>query len=437
MCGPAPGRTRDACDVSGERVRGEGRSDMLTKAAAVVIGSGALGSSVAFHLAKAGVRPVALLDQHEIASQTSPRAAGLTQMVRDSDLMTDLARIAVDKIVNFTAETGQPIEYHQVGSMKIARSEAHAGQLHDEVARGRRHGIDIDLIGPSEATALMPFFRPAGVTAITYARGDVYLEPVQIPRGYARAVAQHGGALLPHTRVTGIATAGGRVAGVTTTQGEIRTDTVVDAAGAWTRLVGQRAGARIGTVATRHQLLITEPIAGVLPTQPIARIVDCNVYIRPADGGLMLGGYEAEPLQIDMAGRPPDFSVGDLELDLSVLRRLADRVVDQFPVFREIAVREHRGGLPTMTADGEHILGPWPALPGFYVVSGCCVGGLSIAPILGELLADWIVSGSPRMDLTALSPAREAVRDMNDAALLEACRTQYAFHYWADATRPT
>src|SRR5713226_8827608 len=92
---------------------------MLQEAAAVVIGSGALGSSVAFHLAKAGVAPVALVDKHEIASQTSPRAAGLTAQIRQSELMTRLASMAVAKIKRFTAETGEEMIYVQSGSLKI------------------------------------------------------------------------------------------------------------------------------------------------------------------------------------------------------------------------------------------------------------------------------------------------------------------------------
>src|SRR5215475_11114518 len=102
---------------------------MLREAEAVVIGSGALGSSVAFHLAKAGIVPVALVDQHEIASQTSPRAAGLTSQIRQSELMTRLATMAVEKIKNFTVETGEELIYHQTGSLKIARTAEHKQQL--------------------------------------------------------------------------------------------------------------------------------------------------------------------------------------------------------------------------------------------------------------------------------------------------------------------
>jgi glycine/D-amino acid oxidase-like deaminating enzyme len=159
-------------------------------------------------------------------------------------------------------------------------------------------------------------------------------------------------------------------------------------------------------------------------------VIDCNVYIRPADGGLMVGGYESDPLQLDMANLPSEFSISDLPLDMSVLRGLISRVLDQFPILGDIAVKEHRGGLPTMTPDGEHIVGPLPDVRGLYVAGGCCVGGLSIAPIIGELLAEWIIDGKPRIDLSPLSPARSAIRTDVEAALREDCRRQYAFHYW-------
>ena len=135
----------------------------------------------------------------------------------------------------------------------------------------------------------------------------------------------------------------------------------------------------------RHQLMITEPLPGVANSQPITRIVDANVYVRPDRGGLMLGGYEVDPKPVDVSQLPSSFRIEDLELDLSVLKRLAGLVKDQFPIFQtDVPLREHRGGLPTMTTDGEHILGEAPGVKGLYILGGCNVGGLSISPALGE-----------------------------------------------------
>jgi glycine/D-amino acid oxidase-like deaminating enzyme len=169
----------------------------------------------------------------------------------------------------------------------------------------------------------------------------------------------------------------------------------------------------------------------VAASQPIVRVIDTNVYIRPEKGGLMLGGYEPDPVQYDMSQLSAGFKISDLALDIGVLRRLADTVVRQFPVLREFNVREHRGGLPTMTADGRLIVGPVPGIRGFFIASGCCVGGLSISPAVGEILAEWIVAGEPRMDLTLLGPERFGLEYQLEERLKAECRWQYAHQYSA------
>jgi glycine/D-amino acid oxidase-like deaminating enzyme len=408
---------------------------MIDAAECVVIGSGALGSSVAFHLAKAG-KQVALLDKHALGSQTSPRAAGLTSQARGTDLMTQLAKRAVRKIEGFEAETGEKIVFHQPGALKIARLPEHVEQLKGEVERGRRMGTGIEMISPEEARAKNPFLHTEGILGVIYSPTDLYLEPSQIPTLYARAAARLGATMLPNTLVTGIATRNDAVIGVQTEHGTIRCETVVDAAGAWLRAVAVLAGAVIKLVPTRHQLLITEPIEGVDAMQPITRIIDVNVYVRPDEGGLMLGGYEQTPLQYDARDLPARFDIAEMPLDLEVLRGFADAVRAQLPVLQRVfqhgsgavKLRVHRGGLPTMTADGEHTVGPVPGVSGLYVAGGCCVGGLSIAPAIGEALAAWISDGTPPMDLSALAPGREGALD--EATLQAACRLQYAHHYW-------
>jgi glycine/D-amino acid oxidase-like deaminating enzyme len=188
-------------------------------------------------------------------------------------------------------------------------------------------------------------------------------------------------------------------------------------------------------VATRHQLFITTPIPGVDPGQPITRVIDCNVYIRPEQGGLMLGGYERHPLQLDMDDVSPKFSIDDLVLDIAVLRGLAHAVREQFPILQGISIREHRGGLPTMTPDGEHVVGPVPNIDGLWIAGGCNVGGLSIAPAVGEVLAEWIMTGREPMDLSQLSPGRAALHTLAENRLRDLCRDRYAHHYWSEKSR--
>jgi glycine/D-amino acid oxidase-like deaminating enzyme len=401
---------------------------MITSADVVVIGSGAFGASAAYHLAKRGVK-VALLERFALASQTSPRAAGLTSQVRATPALTRLAQRAVAKLAAFTDETGEPLRFTQSGALKIARTERDAEQLSREVTRGAEVGVPIELVSVADARRRLPILGERGIVAVTWSPTDCNVEPSELPIGYCRAAEKLGAVLLPHTPAIGFEIGPDGVEGVHTPTGTIATRDVVDAAGAWARVVATELGGSLPVVPTRHQLLITEPIPGVTPDFPIARVIDANVYVRHERGGLMLGGYEPDPMQVDALPR----DIAELPLDIEVLWRLARSVSEQFPIFQDptIRVAEHRGGLPTLTMDDRYILGRVPGVVGAWVMSGCCVGGLSVSPTLGEAMAEWIVDGAPTLDLSDISPARFAGRSVDEATLRERCRHAYATHYRA------
>ena len=182
-------------------------------------------------------------------------------------------------------------------------------------------------------------------------------------------------------------------------------------------------------VPTRHQLFVTEAIKGAQAELPIVRIMDAAVYVRPCDGGLLWGGYEVHPQQPDMDALGAGFHVKDLPLDAKVLRRMGQDVERQFPVLLKAKVREHRGGIPTMTADGQHIVGPAPGAQGFFVASGCNVAGLSVSPAIGEALAAWILDGEPPLDLAPLSMARFSAESRSEEQLKRAAAWQYRHFY--------
>jgi glycine/D-amino acid oxidase-like deaminating enzyme len=400
----------------------------------VVIGSGAFGSSVAFHLASAG-RRVALIDKAGIGSQTSMRAAGLTGQLRRAEVMVHLARRSVQKLERFAEETGEPLVIYQPGSLYVARTESHGTLVRNGVAWGKSLDLDIELISPEEAHELQPYLQPSGISAVSHVRTDVYLEPAQLALAYATAASKRGATLMPDTRVDGFIMGNGRVSGVVTNRGEFRAGTVVDAAGGWVRRVAEMASTRAPVIPMRHQLMITVPLTGVNYRQPTVRILDVSVYVRPSRGGLMLGGYERDPRIVDTRPRPADFRVEDLELDLSVLQRLAASVREQFPVFLDAALQEHRGGLPTMTLDGEHVVGPAPGIGGLFIMGGCNVGGLSISPALGEELANWIIDGRPTVDLSRMSPSRFA-ENLSEDELARGATSRYANYYIPSVPMP-
>ena len=175
---------------------------MIASADAVVVGSGAFGASAAYHLARRGAR-VALLERGLLASQTSPRAAGLTSQIRATPSLTKLARRAVVKLAAFADETSQPLRFTQSGALKIARTDRDGEQLGREIARGRAAGIEIDWITIAEARRRLPILGERGIVAITWSPTDCNVEPSELPLGYCRAAEKLGAVLLPHTPATG------------------------------------------------------------------------------------------------------------------------------------------------------------------------------------------------------------------------------------------
>ena len=403
---------------------------MAQTADVVVIGSGGFGSSVAYAVARRR-KAVILLDRHAIASQTSPRAAGLASTIRSTDLMTTLATIAADMFVQFQEETGQPMGVVRAGSIKVARTPEDAALLVGDAARGERLRLGTTPISAGEAHERHPLLQPDGIVAALHVPTDIYFEPGQAALSFAMAAAARGATLMPHNPVTAIRRVAGRVVGVDTPGGPIDAAVVVDAAGAWAQGIAELAGYRIPLAPMRHQLLITEPLPGVHAMLPMIRIIDAAVYVRPSWGGLLVGGYEDAPTHIDMNTVPAGFQVTDVPLDVAVLRGLIAKVARQLPILVDAPIRVHRGGVPTLTVDGQHIVGEVPGAEGMFVAAGCNVSGLSISPVIGELLAEWIVQGRPSIDLSPMAITRFGAEWDDDARVRAAADRHYASFYRA------
>ena len=260
---------------------------------------------------------------------------------------------------------------------------------------------------------------------------DLYFNPAQLAVGFARAAQSCGVELLPNMTANRVLIEAGRVTGGETPRGVIHAPVVVDAAGAWTRQVAEASGIRVPLVPTAQQPFVTEPLSGALATLPMVRIMDAAVYMRPCDGGFLWGVYEEDPKLFDMTDLSEDFDVKDLPLDAGVLWQYARDVQAQLPILLKAPVRKHRGGLPTMTADGQHIVGPAPHVRGFYFASGCNVAGLSIAPALGDVLASWRLDCAPPIDLTPLTISRFGEGPWPEDELRKQAAWQYRHFYGA------
>jgi glycine/D-amino acid oxidase-like deaminating enzyme len=419
----------------------------IMKADVAVVGAGALGLSTALHCGLRG-RSVVVLDRRTPGSQASGRAAGLFKSVQGDEIRTFLARRSIDLVRTFAGWAGVPLDVASSGSLLVARGAGHKKLLAAELAQSLRWGVNLAAISPAEAAQRTGgYYLPAGDEDVVWCPEDVYIEePGALIDAYLAAAERAGVQVLANEPVTAVTARAGAVTGLQTATRHIETRVVVDAAGAWARQVGELAGAWVAAAPVRHQLLVTEPLPGVPPGAPISRILDSAVYLRPARGGLMLGGFEAAPLAVDPRAEPPEFDTDDVPLDRGVLDAMAAAVAGVVPVAQAAAagrtVAEHRGGLFTMSPDGRFLAGPVPEVPGLWVASGCNGSGFSSSPAIGEALAAWITGGHPAADLSSLSPARFgslaggsradgglAAGALDDRVLVERGRWQYSHYY--------
>ena len=394
----------------------------------VVIGAGALGLSTALHAALLG-QSVIVVDRYAAGSQASGRAAGLFKSVQADELRTRLARRSIELALTFADWAGVGLAVARAGSFLVARTPEHAAYLRSEARQSAGWGADVREAAPGQPASAVSYYHDddASTELALWCPEDVYIEePVSLIRAYLAAARLRGVEVLESEAVTGVIISGGRVAGVETAKRSISARAVVDAAGAWTRQVAGLAGGEVALAPVRHQLLITAPSADVDPADPIVRVVDAAVYLRPARGGLMAGGFEAAPLPVDPRAQPPGFSTDDVPLDLSVLQAMTAQIAAEAPASAG-PVAEHRGGLFTMSPDGRFVTGPVPDVPGLWVASGCNGSGFSSSPAIGEALAAWISGQRERIDLSPLSPARFG--PVTDEALVKAGTWQYAHYY--------
>ncbi|MCK1479701.1 FAD-binding oxidoreductase [Bradyrhizobium sp. 197] len=243
------------------------------------------------------------------------------------------------------------------------------------------------------------------------------------------AATARGAILLPNTAALAVNISAGKVTG----DGERYNRRSACRGCRWcvdaTGCGGQRDSRAART--TRQQLIVTQPLDGVHANLPMIRIMDAAVYTRPCQGGLLWGVYAEAPRFFDMQSLGPNFDIKDMPLDIEVLRSAATDIKDLLPILQTACVRELRGGIPTMTADGHHILGPAPGAEGFYFASGCNVADLSISPAVREALATWIVDGKPPFDLSPMSCMRFKDASWSEGQLRRDAAWQYRHFYGA------
>ena len=377
---------------------------MRDQARAVVIGGGVGGCSVLYWLTRLGWDDVVLVERAELTSGSTFHSAGLVGQLRSSLALTRMMMESVDLYRSLEAEVGLETGWHEVGSLRLASSPERMEEIARQAGWAKTFGLPLELVSADEAQQLFPPMITDGVLGAAFLPTDGYIDPSQLTFALAEGARRRGAEIATGTRVTGLAVQRGRVTGVETDRGPIETEIVVNAGGMYAQEIGALAGVNVPIVPMAHEYLITKP-TGLPLEMPTMRDPSLLVYFRPESGGLIMGGYErhCEPWGLD--GIPADFNSRLLEEDWPRFEELMENAIARVPSLGEMEVVKLINGPEAFTPDGEFILGP-SDVRGFWVAAGFCAHGLAGAGGMGKLVAEWIVEGTPSLDVWHMDSRR-------------------------------
>lgn len=398
----------------------------MQRARVVVIGGGIAGCSVAYHLARHGWTDVLLLDKGELTSGSTHHAAGLVTQFNPSATMMRFRRYSVA----LYRELGV---FAPVGSVRIASSRDSLLDLRRAVSRAAGIGLEAELISPAEVLERLPEADGAPIFGGVWMPGDGHVDPHIATHAVADAARALGVEIRPRTRVTAIELGPARdVRAVSTEDGPVECEHVVDAAGIWAPQVAAMVGAFIPSVPVDHQHVAMQAVAGheIPRDAPCFRDPDHLVYGKPeAGGGLLIGGYEPNPAARWTDGAPWAHGSSPVESDMDRFAPLLEGAIRRFPFLEDAGVVRLLCHPDAMTPDGNPLLGPMPGVRGFWVAAGLSLNGFGGAGGLGRSLAEWMTTGESEIDVDGYRPWRfgDVYRDTVFAE--ETAREAYKYYY--------
>ncbi len=363
---------------------------MTRHAAVIIIGGGVTGVSIAFHLARLGVRDVLLLERRFLASGGTGRSVGIIRQLYPTPETTQMVVRSLEVFRRFRDMVGGESGYVGCGVL-IGVSAAMRPKLEETVMRQRSLGVRADVLEPADLTSVEPRINPENLGAVLHEPESGYGDPTAVAMAYAEGARRHGIMIDQGVEVVAILTAGDRVTGVATAAGEqIDTPVVVNAAGLWSPAVARLAGVDLPIIIGRHPVFVVERDAGFGRPHLVYLDLAGGSYARPETGGLTLTGSLTE----DETRHPmePELLGGDVSLDEAT--EVLERTGRAIPRLAEARYRRGWAGAFDITPDWMPILDESP-VRGFWIAAGMSGHGFKLAPAVGEMMADLIIGRTP------------------------------------------
>ncbi len=402
---------------------------MKDQARVVIIGGGITGCSIAYHLTQMDWKDVILLDKGELTSGATFHAAGLVGQLRASVNITKMLKYSIELYSRLEKETGQHTGWSEVGGLRIASSNDRMEELRRSAAMAKTFGLPMELLAPKEALDLFPVMSPKGMVGAAFLPTDGQIDPSGVTYALAQGARNRGAAIYTETRVIGITLKNGAPYEVITEKGNIKAEIIVNAAGIWAPEIGKMVGVSIPIIPMEHQYIITKPIEGIPKGMTTMRDPDNLVYFREEVGGLIMGGYEHNPIPWALDGIPRDFTKTLLKSNYDHFEPLSRLAMKRVPVIGKAEIITLLNGPEAFTSDGDFIMGESAEVKNFFVAAGFCAHGIAAGGGVGKMMAEWIIEGKPSLDLWRLDIRRLGAHHGGQKYALARSIEVYAHHY--------
>ncbi len=397
----------------------------------LIIGGGAIGLSVAYHLAKRGAQDVTLLERNQLSSGTSWHAAGIVGPLRATPNMTALASAALEVFPALEAETGMSTGYRRTGGYWLAREAARMDELHRIADLGATQGLTPAVIAAGDIP--MPLLDLSEHVGALHVPEDANVNPVDLCMAYARAAKAFGVTIREGAEVKSLMTKNGTATGVALADGTtLNAEKVVIATGAWSRELAATAGVALPLQAVEHMYVVTEPVPDLPDPFPVIRDLDRGIYIKGDAGKLVIGGFEPHAKCWNPYGPEGNRPFLEMAEDWDQFAPFMEAALDLCPALEHVGIQHFMNGPESFTADTKPLVGK-TVVDGLFVAAGMNSVGVMSSAGIGRALADWMVDGHPPMNMWEVDVARvdplTAAPDHMELRMEEAVADLFALHW--------
>ncbi|MEO0379580.1 MAG: FAD-dependent oxidoreductase [Pseudomonadota bacterium] len=411
---------------------------MTTDAEVVIIGGGAMGVGLLYHLTKMGWSDVVLVEKNDLTHGSTWHAAGLCTHFAHNPTIQELRATSVRLYRDILPEeTGNTCGFHPTGAMRVTRNPDRMDEFAHVAGLSAFTGYPLEILTPERIAELHPLAQLDGLLGGIYEPDDGHVDPTLATNAMAQVANRNGATIKRYTQVVSIERQDDAWR-VETDKGVITAQHIVNAAGTWGWEIGHMMGLNIPSVPVLHQYLVTDSVAAVadriaqgLPELPIIRDPEESWYVRQERDGLILGPYEKDAQVWSVDGVPPEFGADLMPPDLDRVEDIIMNAMARVPALETGGIKSVINGPITFTPDANPLIGPAHGLANAWLLTGSSMGVMEGGGA-GWFLAHWMTHGAPPMDPLAVDSRRFgswADRDFRVAKAIECFGLQFGVHY--------